>query len=180
MLRVVVRNGQYVDGLRKMSESDPKAAGIFRPIAGDLWLVCVADGAHGIKLVNQDDITKLGLSVDQAIAVATEKTKAALPPLADKVHDLPENGLGYIAGDFYDTSRLIFHDDWAQLSRKMNGHLIVAVPGTDMLLYGDGSTPVKLDALRSFVISAAGQAQRPISSTLLHWTPSGWEPANPD
>jgi hypothetical protein len=179
-LRVVVRGGQYVDSLRKMGVDHPEAAIIVRPVAGDLWLICVADGAHGVKPLNKTDVAKLGLNEDQAVALATQNTRAALTPLADKIHDLPADGLGYIAGDFYDSSRLLLHDDWADLSRKMNGHLIVAVQGNDTLVYGDGSTPIKLDALTSFVAYAAGHAQRPISTTVLHWTRAGWEIAKPD
>jgi hypothetical protein len=178
-IRVIVRGANYVDYIRKIAAVKPEAGGIYRPLAGDLWLVCVVDLPNAVRPLRQDDIAKLGLTEEQAIALGTQNTKAALPPLAAKTRAAPQMGIAYAIGDFYDSSRLLLHDDWAELSRKMDGHLMVAVPATDMVVYGDGTTPAEVEALHEFVLYAAGKAPRPISATLLLWTPAGWEAVGP-
>jgi uncharacterized protein YtpQ (UPF0354 family) len=117
---------------------------------------------------------KLHLSEDEAVALAERNLTAALRPLGAVVHDLPPNGIGIIDGDFYDSSRLLLHDDWGSLSLKMHGHLVVAVPANDVLLYGEGKDRVALGAIATFAAEAARRSQRPISVSLLNWVPGGW------
>jgi len=178
-IRVIVRGTYYVDYIRKIGAIKPEAGGIFRPLAGDLWLICVADLPSAVRPLRQDDIAKLALTEDQAIALGKQNTEAALAPLAEKTHAAPQMGIAYAIGDFYDSSRILLHDDWAELSKKMDGHLMVAVPATDLVVYGDGTTPAEVEALHDFVVLAAGKAPRPLSATLLLWTPAGWEVAGP-
>jgi len=178
-IRVIVRGAYYVDDLRKIGATKPEARGIFRPVAGDLWLICVADLPHAVRPLRQDDLAKLGLTEDQAIALGEQNTEASLPRLAEEVREGPEMGVAYALGNFYDSSRLLLHEDWGELSGKMNGHLMVAVPATDLVVFGDGSTPAGIEALHAFVQFAVAKAPRPVSDTLLHWTPTGWEVVNP-
>jgi hypothetical protein len=98
------------------------------------------------------------LSEDQAVTLAERNLAAALRPLGTVVHDLPPNGIGTINGDFYDSSRLILHDDWAPLSLKLHGHLVVAVPANDVLLYGEGKDRVALDAIATLAIEGTALA----------------------
>ena len=178
-LRAVVRRTGYIDDLRRMAAGVDVAKPIVRPLAGDLWLLCVADRPHGVKALTVGDIAKLHLSEDEAVALAERNLAAALRPLGAVVHDLPPNGVGTIGGDFYDSSRLILHDDWAPLSLKLHGHLVVAVPANDVLLYGEGKDRVALDAIATLAVEAARRSQRLLSPSLLTWAPGGWTIVTP-
>jgi hypothetical protein len=49
------------------------------------------------------------------------------------------------------------------------------LPAPDVLLYGDGSTAVGLEAMRTFAADVARKSSRPLSSSVLQWTEDGWE-----
>lgn len=179
-IRVVARSGRYIEDARRQLAGKPDAELIARPVAGnELWLLCVADRPRGIKPLNKVDLAKLGLSEDDAIALGKQNVAAALPPLSAVIHDLPPNGIGYINGNFYDSSRLLLHDDWSALAKKLHGALVVVVPATDIVVYGEAKDRIALDAIRTFAVRLAQTAQRPISGALLHWTPTGWEIVSP-
>lgn len=178
-LRLVVRSTAYLDDVRKQLAGKPGSEPVVRPIAGDLWLMAVADRPHGVKSLAGADLAKLGLSEDQAIDLARRNLAQAMGPLSVVVHDLPRNGIGYVNGNFYDSSRLLFHEDWTSLSARMNGRLIVAVPATDFLIYGEARDRIAVGAIVGLVNDVARKAPRPISRTLLKWLPSGWEVVTP-
>jgi len=173
-LRAVVRRTPYIEDIRRMASGVDVAMPIVRPLAGDLWLLCVADRPHGVKALTVGDIAKLHLSADEAVALAERNLAAALRPLGAAIHDLPPNGIGIINGDFYDSSRLLLHDEWAPLSLTLHGHLVVAVPANDVVLYGEGKDRVALGAIATLAVEAARRSQRPLSPSLLTWVPGGW------
>jgi uncharacterized protein YtpQ (UPF0354 family) len=84
-----------------------------------------------------------------------------------------------ISGDFYNSSRILLHDSWRRIAKRMHGDLIVAVPGTDLLVYGKSETAEDTQALRTVVALIAQQAHRQISLTLLRWTETGWDVVAP-
>jgi len=136
-IRVVVRGASYVRQLEQMGAKDPSRMGIYRPIAGDLWEICVVDAPHGIETLQKGAAAKLGLTDEQAFALGVKNVAAALPSLAADTHSL-KMGLTFAAGDFYESSRILLHDGWADLSKADNGHLVVAVPSNDVVVYGNG------------------------------------------
>ena len=150
-----------------------------RLATGTVALAETAAAPHGVKALTVGDIAKLHLSEDEAVALAGRNLAAALRPLGAVVHDLAPNGLGVINGDFYDSSRLILHDDWAPLSLKLHGRLVVAVPANDVLLYGEGKNRVALDAIAALAVETARRSQRPLSPSLLTWVPGGWTITTP-
>ncbi len=82
-LRLVVRDRAYLDhvdayGAQSPERGDPAK---YRPIGGDLYAVLAADGEETIALIGDVALRKLGLSVDQAWALAEVQTRALLPPL---------------------------------------------------------------------------------------------------
>jgi uncharacterized protein YtpQ (UPF0354 family) len=93
---------------------------------------------------------------------------------------MPKMGLTYAAGDFYESSRMLLHDSWAEMAKKMNGHLVVAVPSRDFLIFGNGGGNGDRNVLSAFAHSVADQAPKPLSTTLFEWTPFGWRVVTPD
>ena len=179
-IRVVVRPADYAAQARKIAEGKPERAPIVRPVAGDLWMVCVADSPHGIRVLQHADLTKLGLAEDQAIALALKNTAAALPSLQADSHDLKKYGLKFAAGDFYESSRMLLHDQWVEMSKSMGGHLVIAVPNNDFLIYGNGAGQESRAALSAFAHMVVDKAPKPMNATLFQWTEAGWEVVKPE
>lgn len=176
MLRVVVRPNDYADAARRaIAAGKPDAVPVVRPFAGELSLVCVADLPHGITILNRGAIAKLGLSEDEAFALGIRNTAAALPPL--KARGPPKKAFRRIDGDDYESSRIVLHDAWAPLAKR--GTLVVAVPESHMVLFGDAARPGTTEAMRDFALEVVDHAQRPISKTLFTWAPDGWHPLPP-
>jgi hypothetical protein len=71
-LRVIVRSAGYVDALRRQAGERPAPQPIARPLAGDLWLICVIDRPRQINMLTDRDLDTLGLSQDEAIALGTQ------------------------------------------------------------------------------------------------------------
>jgi hypothetical protein len=178
-IRVVVRSTGYVEDAHRQAAGKPGALIIARPLAGDLWVLPVVDRPHGVKPLSAADLAGLGLSEDAAIALGKRNLASAIPPVSSVMHDLGPNAVGTISGNFYDSSRVVLHDQWAPLAKKLGGRLIVAVPATDVLVYGEAKDPAALDALATFAREAAKRSQRPISTTVLKWVPGGWEVVRP-
>jgi hypothetical protein len=61
------------------------------------------------------------------------------------------------------------------LSRQYNGHLVVALPAPNLIIYGDGSSAEKRAALATLVKRVTQTATRELSTKLFRWTKEGWE-----
>jgi hypothetical protein len=48
------------------------------------------------------------------MSLGEQNVAAELSPLNTAIHDLPPNGVGYINGNFYNSSRLLLHDGQAR------------------------------------------------------------------
>ena len=179
-VRMIVRGFAYVTEMRRVADGKPERAGVARLVAGDLWMVCVADSPHGIRVLQHADLTKLHLSEDQAIALGLKNVAASLRLLEADTHVLKPYGLTFATGDFYESSRMLLHDSWAAMSKSMGGHLVVAVPSSDFLIYGNGGGNGDRIVLGTFAQTVAEKASKPISVSLFHWTPTGWEVAKPE
>jgi hypothetical protein len=179
-LRAVVRSQGYVDTLQRMAAKQPEIRGVVRPIADGLWLVCVVDMPDGVQPLQWKELRELGLTEDEAFALALKQLAASLKPLKDDTQVFNDTGLTYATGDFYEASRMALHDDWKPLSDAYGGHLVVGVPSTDVLIYGNGTGNGDVVALRAFTEMAVEHAPKPLSAALYHWTPEGWELLKPD
>jgi uncharacterized protein YtpQ (UPF0354 family) len=175
-IRAVLRTADYVEHARNAFPGKPQWQPIARPLAGEVWVVCVLDLPTGIKILNVEDIAKLGLSADETLALARRNLVAALRPFDSVVHGFPNEAFGSVRGDYYEASRLLLHDEWAPLAKQATGSLIVAVPAIDVVLYADSGRQQAMRAMNAVALDVASKAQRPISPTLFQWTPAGWEP----
>lgn len=174
MLRVAVRPVEYVDRVKKQMGSG--AAPIYgRPIGAGLALVHVLDYTRSIRFVGEKDLSRLQVTEDEVFKLGEQNVRASVKPLSEVTPTPGPNSFGSITGEDYASSRIAFHGDWKALSERLNGNLIVMLPAPDVLLYGDGSTPVGVEALRTFGRDMAGKSSRPLSLAVLRWTTSGWE-----
>jgi hypothetical protein len=176
MLRVVVRNRRDLEGQNRVSPAEPEMAFAAAPLVGDLWMLCVADQTRTTTLLRSRDLVKLGLSLDEAIALGIKNLSAILPPLSEHWHAVPPGELGVIEGEgYYASSRILLRDDWVALNKAMGGHLIVAVPAADLIFYASDQGPDAIAALADTTAHYMRTRQRPVSRTLLRWKGVGWE-----
>lgn len=174
MVRIAVRPAEAVDRIKK--QMGPGTAVLYdRHMGGGLALVPVLDYSRSIRFVGEKDLPKLQVTEDEVFKLGESNVRGSVKPLSEVAPPPGPNSFGTIAGEDYASSRIAFHDDWKGLSERLNGSLIVMVPAPDVLLYGDGSTPVGVEALRTFGREMAKKSSRPLSLVVLRWTPSGWE-----
>lgn len=174
-LRIVIRPSTYVDQLRQTQKQDPVAA----PFIAGLSMICVADLPKAIEFPPASRFEEIGLLHDDALAACKQNTIAALRPMAAVAKPAPAGSIAMITGDPYESSRLLMPDMWAPLAAQSHGQLIVAVPGTDLVLYTQASDPVAVDALRTLTRQAFTKVSRSISLAVFRWTPTGFEEIQP-
>jgi hypothetical protein len=81
--------------------------------------------------------------------------------------------------DPYDSSWLIFPERWTAIAEKLQGDLLVAAPGVDTLVYGNGTADDSVAALGKAAAIVAAKTQKPLSTAVFRWTPTGWVEAKP-
>lgn len=172
-LRVVVRTTEFADGAERTAAG--KGQMIRRPLVEGLVAMPILDTPRSARLLGETDRKTLGLSQDQAYELGLANLRATLKPMADVAKPLKRGAIGTLAGDFYESGRLLLHADWAPLARAQGGTLIVALPAKDMLLYSADDSSAGLDALHALSNEVARASAGRLSDLLLRWTESGWQ-----
>ncbi len=175
MLRVVVRPQPYIDQMREIMAR--QGGPIVTPLVGDLWLVGVFDLPTTIKMANLRDVEPLGLSAEQALALAKDNMAASMRRGIETALATRRSGLMAVNAGPYETSLFGFPELWAPLAQRFHGNLLAALPAADTLLFGDGSNADMRSALAEAARSAMTSARRPFSDTVFLWTANGWKPA---
>lgn len=174
MVRLAVRPAAYVEQIRKQIAG---SSGVVysKPIAPGLVAIPVLDFTRSVRFVNDKDMAKLSLTEDELFRLGEQNLRSNSKPFTEVTPTPTANSFGRIAEEDYASSRILFHGDWRDLSTKLNGMLVVMVPAPDILLYGDGSSSVGVEALRTFAENIARKSSRPLSPLVLQWTENGWE-----
>ncbi len=171
-IRITVRPSAYVDDL--LAAARPGADVLAEPLADDLWMLGVSDQPTTIATLSQSDLDALKLSPDQAIALGKRNLEGAARRLIGEAVARGANGVARFHGSDYTASLIAFPDLWEPLAEKFDGRLLVAVPASDVMLIADGRRPAIQAQMLTAVAQTMARAQRPISSALFEWTPTGW------
>jgi len=174
MVRIAIRPAEYVERIKKQMVTGPIAM-YSKPIGGGLAVVPVLDYSRSVRFVGEKDLLKLGVSEEEIFNLGEENLRSSVKPLAQVAPVPSANAFGTITGEDYASSRVVFHGEWKSLAEKLNGNLVVMLPASDVLLYGDGSTAVGIEALRTYGSEMAKKSTRPLSPVVLRWLPTGWE-----
>ncbi|HVJ41134.1 MAG TPA: hypothetical protein VM639_06545 [Dongiaceae bacterium] len=174
-LRLVLRSTAEINAAKQSS-----AAIIAQPLAADLWQTLTiesgsAESAGGSRFATAADLDQLKLSQADAFTLGLQNATANLPNLAAVTHDLTPHQIGVIQSKNEETSRLLLAKDWASLAHELDGHLLVAVPASDTVLYCEENGT---QSVRTFAVTArdtAAKAGHAVSPALLRWTPTGWQ-----
>lgn len=167
-LRAVVRTTAFADA------AGPEQT-LKRPVVDGLVALPFVDSPDSARLMKASDAKPLGLSLEQTYELALDNLSRSLKPLADVAQPVTRGDIGVVQGDFYESSRVLLHADWAPLARAQGGVLIVALPVKDGLLYSGDDSAAGLDALRARVRDAMRRSPGPLTDLLLRWTESGWQ-----
>lgn len=179
-LRAAVRPVGQVEQMRAAyraagSGEQPIAAAL----TAELWTICYVDSPRTARPLQRADLPKLGITADEALSLAAANTLKHLRPLSAVLKSWKGQSIGFMPGDYYESSRLLDHRRWERYAKVAQGHLIVAVPANNLVIYGNGADPGTVEAMRRMVREAATTAERPLSLTLLKWTKEGWQPLPP-
>lgn len=178
-LRAVVRDRAYADAVNDMmSKAKTPSAMVYRPVAGDLVEICYFDFAGSLSPAGDADLAKLGLDRNAAFALCEKNVHAALPELSTAVK-FSNLGRGILTGDPYESSYVLFHDDWAPIAARIQHPLLVVVPESGVVVFAEEDGPGAAQSMSQMSGDAMKTAQRPISAQVLRWTPRGWEVAAP-
>jgi uncharacterized protein YtpQ (UPF0354 family) len=175
-LRAIVRRAAMVEAADK-AYAGRGGATISEELIGDLWIMCAQDLPGAVGIVNAADLAKLNLSREQALAPCKQNVAASLRPLQPYRRDYPWPGVNLITADPYAPSWLIFPERWTAIAESLDGDLLVAAPANDALIYASGRDKDAVAALAKAADFVAARAQKPLSRTVLRWTPTGWEEA---
>ncbi|MGP0061733.1 MAG: hypothetical protein ACLPID_20895 [Beijerinckiaceae bacterium] len=170
-LRIMVRQTAYVDQIAAnlKGRGDP----VVEPIAGDLWIVAVIDRPSTVGILGPKDLDALHLSADEALARAKENTKAAIARRIPSL-DSGSDDFEVLWGDVYQASLFAFPEIWAPLAKAYGDRLIVAVPGSDVMLFTRDAGNDSVAALAKMAAATMKGEYRPFSSVVYRWTDKGW------
>jgi hypothetical protein len=176
-LRLVVRPQDYVDQLTQLGTPQKPTTVVSRPLPGKLVVLCYFDFPTVMRPASKEDLQTLRLTAEEAFAIAARNMATELPAIP--VGSTKGRSIGLLAESPYESSRLALHDQWAGIARSMNGRLLVAVPGADVVLFGEEVGPESVIAISKATREGYRLSERPISATVFRWTKTGWEVATP-
>jgi hypothetical protein len=175
-LRIAVRPSGYVAQARKLWGEKALPA---RPLAGELWIVGVADLPTAIRMLKPDDLQTLSIDADQALAKAKDNTRLELKKsIADLRRAGTTDHVIGLTGDSYMSSLLAFDDLWADVAKSMDGHLVAMAPGPDVLLVSRDD-PDSLAAMKNAAQDVLSKSLHPLSAAVFRWSDKGWVVATP-
>lgn len=169
-LRLIVRDAQYIGYVRATEKSDKLAH--FEQIGEDLFALLASDSPDAIALVSDKGLKDLGLSRDEAWAIAASQTRALLPPLPTSAQ-LKSNPVAYQDNELLG-SLLIDRAAWADLAKAIGPDLFVTVVSDQFVFVAvmpDGS---RLDAFKKSVAEDCSGQARCISPNVYRFRDGQW------
>jgi hypothetical protein len=169
-LRIIVRNTTTL-AMTAQSKVPPVTA----PLGGDLVAVLVVDTPQTTRSLYRDELAALGLHDKAAFVTALANVRNEVGPLAKKMNlPLPDNGLGFLTPThYYNGAFVSAPSEWTTAAKSMKS-LMVSVPSDQIVLYGDNKGPESIAAFKAITAKMYGEADRPVSKTILQWTARGW------
>jgi hypothetical protein len=178
MLRAALRPNAYVAGITAQLGDKPETRILARPFAGDLTEVCLLDSPQTASLVKLADLEKAQLTPDAAFKACEENLVKAVP--FPDTSDVASGRAKPFVGDFYESSLPLLHDAWAPVAQRFGGKLLIAIPEVRVVIVANGDNPSLARALSNAAAVGAQGADRPLSTQVFRWTPTGWEAVAPD
>jgi hypothetical protein len=153
---------------------DGRKLAIF-PFVGGLQIVLVEDTPEMTRPIVESELSALGLSDEAALQLARRNLLRLSTGF--RLKEMAHGLFGLVANDGYDATRFILHAEWEQLSHEVEGALIVAPIGRDLVFF-TGTESEGLEALRLILEAEREQpaAPYPVTTQAFRWTEAGWAP----
>ena len=173
-LRVLVKDSAYVKRLKDTFTEKGAAPPVTKPYLAELWIVLAIAGESVHWIASTSVIERLRLDEATALDLALKNTRAAMLPLSHVAKPVGELPFSFSVG-VYDSSRLLMHADWAAIADSQKGELIVAVPATDMIIFGTVQSGEDVKQFKEATLRARNTAARPLSTSLYRWHAGEWD-----
>jgi hypothetical protein len=172
---LVLRPLAYLANVReRLGAGGPQL--VSRPFVDGWAVLPVLDTPKALRPLNERDLKNLGMEQQALFSLGASNLQTSLAPLKEGAKPAGVGEIGTLDGGLYEVSRVLLHEQWAELAAAQNGTLIVALPTSDRLLYVSEKTPKALDALLTLSKYTATRSSSPFApNLLLSWTPQGWE-----
>lgn len=180
MIRAVLKNQEYMDGLVEVYKQSPpeKRADnkiVSKRYMAGLHVVYVIDSPGSMRQLSVGDMQEMKLTPEKvhALAIANmEKTLGDIP--REDAPELP--GLFVVtAGDSYDAARFLLHKNWGKIAKEVEGDLVVAIPSRDLLFFTGSTDENRVRVLREMAKRVVEREPYSLTDKLFKWTPGGWK-----
>jgi hypothetical protein len=78
-----------------------------------------------------------------------------------------------MTNDYFESSRLLEREPWATAAAR--GPVLVTAPANDVVLFVIAPRPETIAKLRAATEGIYAKARRPLSTSVLAWSPDGWK-----
>jgi len=179
MIRAVLKNQEYMDGLQevyKQSPPDKRADNkvVSKKFMAGLHIVYVVDSPGSMRQLSVGDMQEMKLDPEKVHALALANMEKALGeiPRAD-APELP--GLFVVtAGDSYEAARFLLHKQWEKIAKEIEGDLIVAIPTRDLVFFTGSADENRVRILTELAKRVVEREPYSLTDRLFKWTPAGW------
>lgn len=160
-------------GCRIVPPKEPLAP-FFRRAFANLEELCFKKVPSGGEMpMTNADRRDLDMDIGTGVERCEQGMHAALAPLPQTLKAAPSAVIGVIA-EPYASSRAVFAQDWAPLAVQTGGHLVIAVPTRDTLLYMKGDGPTEVATLGARAMQDFQNSPIAVSSDVYRWNGDGW------
>jgi len=148
---------------------------VVRGFVGNLMEVCRLDRLAKWDRDLETDVSDVDPASDAGLVQCNRQTKIAVGAMGD-AYRMPNttDGVGIVRGDDYESSRLLFVDEWRPLALSLGG-LLVAAPASNIIIFskdtGDGSVQVLLERAKAIKTWSGNLG---LSGSVLRWSEGGW------
>lgn len=168
-LRIIVRDGQYMDHVKA---AQPGSIPLNRQIGEDLYAILAFDRPETIALALARDIADLGLSQDNAWSFASRQTARIIPREPTPIEGA--EGLTIFRGEEYTGSMMAYPDRWASLAEANGPNLAVIANSDQFVVVAIVPDGPELARFRDLAASQCKLAARCISPNVYRWREGRW------
>jgi uncharacterized protein YtpQ (UPF0354 family) len=160
----IVKDRAWLEDLNANSKGQGKTmAVIWEPYNEELVIVYAEDTPRNIRFLTADNLTAVGLGIDDLRPLACDNLRRMLPMPDIKM----ESGIYRIrAGGDYEASLLVSQDFWELAKLEVAGELVVAVPARDLVLVTGSLDASGLKQIKAVAQNVAAQAPYRLTSSL--------------
>lgn len=179
MIRAVLKNQEYMDGLEEVYKQSPPEKReenkiVSKKFMAGLHIVYVVDSPGSMRQLSVGDMQDLKLDPEKVHALAMANMEKALGdiPKAD-APELP--GLFVVtAGDSYEAARILLHKKWGKIAEEVEGDLVVALPTRDLVFFTGSADENRVRILFEMAKRVVEREPYSLTDKLFKWTPAGW------